>query len=268
MLWVIAYDIPDNSARTQIADFLIAKGMQRVQKSVFKGNLKAADLKEIRLKFSETVKGGENLMNLYRQCKTCASKEREFQISELIEGQTIDANQTSDEDQATQEGHTAISDKHSTDVGLENSENEAGDDSQSKKGSGDRLIEEQGLEPQSGLIPDNANDDVTNKHSEKRDSNLTDNTGQMEETAHGNKKSQSEGQTLPSTAKLKVLKKLAECVETAITVTPEVLPELLIDREFSPSSTVLFQPKTKRYNRSAKTHKVVLDLEDKKVVLI
>jgi len=59
MICLIAYDIEDNKIRTHIADYLVAKGLQRVQLSVFLGEID-------RRIFEELYKGLKDIQESYK----------------------------------------------------------------------------------------------------------------------------------------------------------------------------------------------------------
>ena len=69
---VIAYDIPDNQVRGMVADFLLAQGLQRIQRSVYEGELSKFELKEVKIE----IKSIEHDIDLviYTLCNTCKNK--------------------------------------------------------------------------------------------------------------------------------------------------------------------------------------------------
>ena len=72
MLYLIAYDITDNSIRNQVYKYLSGWG-RRVQKSVFECNLKSVELKEVISHIHGLIDETNDRCHIYRICAECVS---------------------------------------------------------------------------------------------------------------------------------------------------------------------------------------------------
>ncbi|MGH9905834.1 MAG: CRISPR-associated endonuclease Cas2 [Pyrinomonadaceae bacterium] len=72
MLFVVAYDIPDDGTRTLIADELQNWG-RRVQYSVFECDLNDKRARRLEKKLAGLMSGGDNI-RMYRVCQVCRER--------------------------------------------------------------------------------------------------------------------------------------------------------------------------------------------------
>jgi CRISPR-associated protein Cas2 len=77
MIYIIIYDITNDTLRTKIAKFLKSKGLRRVQWSAFVGNLNSTQLKDVE----------SGLTLLIRRNKKVEGDRRNIQIYPLTEKQ-------------------------------------------------------------------------------------------------------------------------------------------------------------------------------------
>ncbi len=70
MLYLIAYDISNDSLRNKIYKYLSGWG-RRVQKSVFECNLKRDELKEVTSHLRERIKAETDRCHIYKLCAEC-----------------------------------------------------------------------------------------------------------------------------------------------------------------------------------------------------
>ncbi|MGZ8218744.1 CRISPR-associated endonuclease Cas2 [Methylomagnum sp.] len=75
MLWVIAYDIPDDKRRNRVAAILHTYG-QRVQYSVFECHLTAWQRRRLMEELLAELEPEEDSLRAYPQCRWCAGKRR------------------------------------------------------------------------------------------------------------------------------------------------------------------------------------------------
>lgn len=73
MLIVISYDIESNRTRTRLAKQLKNFG-PRVQRSVFEGDIGAAELEKLRLLLGRVKLAKDDSIRLYPICAACADK--------------------------------------------------------------------------------------------------------------------------------------------------------------------------------------------------
>jgi CRISPR-associated protein Cas2 len=67
---VVAYDVIDDSRRTRLAKFLLAY-LDRVQKSVFEGEIQEGRLNRMRNGIEEIIDQDENSVRIYHLCARC-----------------------------------------------------------------------------------------------------------------------------------------------------------------------------------------------------
>lgn len=70
MLWVAAYDIPDNRRRTKLHRLMQAYGLP-VQRSVFECYLESAERADLTRKAKALLDPREDDLRLYAVCETC-----------------------------------------------------------------------------------------------------------------------------------------------------------------------------------------------------
>ncbi len=75
MEYVIAYDITEDNVRNDVGQFLLAKGLMRIQKSVYQGNLSKSELKEIKARIKEMIANATGTVNFFSQCKNCINRQ-------------------------------------------------------------------------------------------------------------------------------------------------------------------------------------------------
>lgn len=69
-MFIISYDIRSDKVRKKLADFLNEKGLFRVQKSVFEGDVSNQVLAEIKAFISSRL-GKNDSVRYYRLCGSC-----------------------------------------------------------------------------------------------------------------------------------------------------------------------------------------------------
>ena len=84
MLFVIAYDVPDDARRTRIADLLKDYG-RRVQYSVFEALLEPELLRQMYDRLLAVVDAAEDSVRLYALCADCAGKVEVMGLGERTE---------------------------------------------------------------------------------------------------------------------------------------------------------------------------------------
>ncbi len=67
---LLIYDIPDDKARTKIANFCLDYGLDRVQYSAFTGNLSANHQEELMLKIERRLGKAAGRIDLYPICQS------------------------------------------------------------------------------------------------------------------------------------------------------------------------------------------------------
>ncbi len=72
MLFIVAYDIPDDGTRTLIADELKNWG-RRVQYSVFECDLNDKRARQMEKQLSKLVSGSDSI-RIYRVCEVCRNR--------------------------------------------------------------------------------------------------------------------------------------------------------------------------------------------------
>lgn len=75
MLWVIAYDIPDDGRRAEIAAILETYG-ERVQYSVFECHLTVWQRRQLMAELLAVLNAAEDSLRAYPQCRWCAGMRR------------------------------------------------------------------------------------------------------------------------------------------------------------------------------------------------
>lgn len=73
MYLIITYDIQKNRQRLKIANELLNYGLQRVQKSVFEGEIKTIDFKKLKGSLKKFISKNDSI-RYYVLCKDCQSK--------------------------------------------------------------------------------------------------------------------------------------------------------------------------------------------------
>lgn len=73
--YVVAYDIPDDRRRSQVARFLNGYG-ERVQYSVWECMLTTSQAEKMRQGLARRIKGEEDRIRIYRLCPVCAGEEQ------------------------------------------------------------------------------------------------------------------------------------------------------------------------------------------------
>ena len=73
MYVVICYDIEDDRQRNRISRVLLDAGLQRVQKSVFEGEIISQKFSSLRKKVSK-LPGNSDSVRFYTLCPECAGK--------------------------------------------------------------------------------------------------------------------------------------------------------------------------------------------------
>ncbi len=71
--YVVAYDIPDDRRRNQVARFLNGYG-ERVQYSVYECMLTASQAERLRQGLARRIKAEEDRVRIYRLCPVCAEE--------------------------------------------------------------------------------------------------------------------------------------------------------------------------------------------------
>ncbi len=71
--YVVAYDIPDDRRRNQVARFLNGYG-ERVQYSVWECMLTASQAEKMRQGLARRLKAEEDRVRIYRLCPVCAGE--------------------------------------------------------------------------------------------------------------------------------------------------------------------------------------------------
>ena len=69
MKCLLIYDIPDDRARTKIADFCLDYGLDRVQYSAFMGDLSTNHQEELMLKITQRLGKAAGKIDLFPICK-------------------------------------------------------------------------------------------------------------------------------------------------------------------------------------------------------
>ena len=69
MKCLLIYDIPDDRARTKIADFCLDYGLDRVQYSAFVGDLSRNHQEELMLKIARRLGKAAGRIDLFAMCK-------------------------------------------------------------------------------------------------------------------------------------------------------------------------------------------------------
>jgi len=72
MLYLIAYDITNDSLRNKVYKYLSGWG-RRVQKSVFECNLNRDEIKEVTSHLQKLIKEETDRCHIYRLCAECIS---------------------------------------------------------------------------------------------------------------------------------------------------------------------------------------------------
>jgi len=78
MLYLVAYDIPDDGTRQEVSDLLESYGI-RVQRSLFELRLKSRkEFRTLTEKLSALIDKEADSVRFYSQCFTCAAKAEEL----------------------------------------------------------------------------------------------------------------------------------------------------------------------------------------------
>lgn len=89
LVWFI-YDISSTKARTKISKYVLKKGLYRVQKSVFLGNIDKSIMDEIIIASEEKINNKTDSLYVFPMC------EKDFK-SVVLKGQVFDKKMVNDE---------------------------------------------------------------------------------------------------------------------------------------------------------------------------
>ncbi|RKZ29523.1 CRISPR-associated endonuclease Cas2 [bacterium] len=84
MLWVIAYDIPDDGRRTKLAKLMESYG-DRVQYSVFEAELNEKHIRILKKRIEEIIDIDQDSVRIYRICADCKDEINLLGIGKLYE---------------------------------------------------------------------------------------------------------------------------------------------------------------------------------------
>lgn len=70
---LLSYDIANNRQRTRMSNELLNYGLQRVQKSVFEGEIKTAEFEKLKTGLKKYITKHDSI-RYYVLCKECQSK--------------------------------------------------------------------------------------------------------------------------------------------------------------------------------------------------
>ena len=87
MKCLLVYDIPDDSTRTNVADFCLDYGLDRIQYSAFLGNLSRTHQEELILKIKKRLGKQNAKVQLFPLCATDWAQRLEY-IRQPVEAES------------------------------------------------------------------------------------------------------------------------------------------------------------------------------------
>jgi len=125
--YIITYDIVEDAVRTQVSNYLISRGMIRVQYSVFAGDLKPSELRSVRLMLEELTQDSVSSIKLFSQCSNCCKREQSITVlpvDQVNDDAQVNGEEVNEEDEKNEKEVNEEDEKNEKEVNEEDEKNE------------------------------------------------------------------------------------------------------------------------------------------------